>query len=81
MTVAIDPFNIQFDFGVEGATEDTARYAEVWDGPIQVAILMRIGDEWVVDHFDTDYAELHGTPNGWETVVSFVNFLNESGEE
>lgn len=80
MTIAIDPFNIQFDFGVAGATEENARYAEVWDGPIQVASLMRIGDEWVIDHFDTDYAELSDAPNGWETVEAFVNFLNTDGD-
>jgi len=76
METAIDPFNVQFDFGTEGVTEDNARYAEVWDGPIQVAILMRVDDEWVPEHVDTDYVEPHHMSDSYSTVGEFISFVH-----
>lgn len=72
-----DTFTTQYDFGIEGATEETARFAEVWDGPIMVANLIRKGDEWLVDHVDTDYVEPHHIADSYNTVAEFVAFIHE----
>lgn len=76
MHTVSDTFTIQYDFGIEGATEETARFAEVWDGPIQVANLIRKGDDWLVDHVDTDYVEPHHIAESYSTVAEFVTFIH-----
>lgn len=78
METAIDPFNIQYDFGIDGATEEAARFAEVWDGPVIIATLMRRdGDDWLVDHVDTDYVEPDHMADTYNTVAEFVTFIHE----
>ena len=73
-----DTFTIQYDFGIEEATEETARFAEVWDGPIIIATLMRKGgDEWLIDHVDTDYVESDHIADDYATVAEFVAFIHE----
>lgn len=72
-----DTFTTQYNFGVEGVTEANAQFAEVWDGPIMVAMLLRKGDEWIVNHVDTDYVEPHHMADGYATVGEFVAFIHE----
>lgn len=75
--IVSDTFTIQYDFGIEGVTEANARFAEVWDGPIKVADLFRVGDEWNIEHVDTDYVEPHHMADSYATVGEFVAFLHE----
>ena len=76
-STVFEAFTIEFDFGLNGATEENARFAEVWDGPVIIATLMRKGgDMWTVDHVDTDYVEPHHMEDAYPTIGEFIAFLD-----
>ncbi len=75
MVITTDPFTVQFDFGKDGVAEDTANFAEVWDGPVMVANLFRTGDEWVVNDIESGY-DFHNAPESFATVDDFVGYLH-----
>lgn len=70
-----DTFNVLFEFGAEWASEKNANFAEVWDGPIMVANLIRTGEEWVINDIESGY-DFPNAPEGFETVDDFVGYLH-----
>lgn len=74
--IVSDTFTIQFEFGAEWASEKNANFAEVWDGPVMVANLIRTGEEWIVNDIESGY-DFHNTPESFATVDDFVGYLHE----
>jgi hypothetical protein len=76
MNTVSDTFVVQFEFGADWATEKNSNFAEVWDGPVMVANLIRTGDEWVINDVESGY-DFHNAPESFATVAEFVAFIHE----
>lgn len=77
MNTIDDTFTIQFDFGRPDAEESNSRFAEIWDGPIRVATLLRRDDVWIVDDVDTDYVEPNHIDHEHDSVFDVVRIIHE----
>lgn len=75
MHTVSDTFTVQFEFGADWATESNSNFAEVWDGPVMVANLIRTADEWVINDIESGY-DFHNAPESFATVDDFVGYLH-----
>ena len=76
----METFGIQYEMGQPGVSEDNARFAQIWDGPVLVASLIRSGDRWIVDNIDPDYVGVDFNAGELETVSEVVKMIDQALE-
>jgi len=76
----MEAFGVQYEMGQPGVGESNARFAQIWDGPIQVASLIRSGDDWIVADADSDYVDPDSVDGEWDSITEIVKAIESALE-